>query len=246
MTQVWGMTDIGLVRRENQDAYGIHTGAGPDRAVCVVCDGMGGVNGGGVASRIAVDTYLREMADALPRLASEESVRQASAASAAAANDAIRAAVVENPAYQGMGTTLVSAVVLGEAAVISNIGDSRAYHIRPGQISQISKDHSWVAALVDRGDITEDEARVHPKRNYITRALGPEPSARCDSYTVSLAAGEYILLCTDGLVSTVTDQEMYQEIQEACDPDSALDRLLAISKSRGAADNVTAVLLRRC
>ena len=246
MIQTWAVTDIGLVRRENQDAYGIRVDQNKDRAVCVVCDGMGGVHGGDVASRIAVDTFLQTVEEALPQQPAAEEIRQVSATAVTAANDAIRSAMAADETYRGMGTTLVAAVTMADGAVVTNVGDSRAYLIRPGQIKRISKDHSWVETLVDRGDITEAEARVHPQRNYITRALGPEPAVQCDGYTVSMEEGEYLLLCTDGLVSTVTDQEMYQEIQEKCDPDGALSRLLEISKRRGAADNVTAVLLRKC
>ena len=142
-----------------------------------------------------------------------------------------------------MGTTLVSAVSYDCGAVITNVGDSRAYHITPEGITRVTKDHSLVESMVDRGDITEEEARRHPNRNLITRALGPDISAECDGYICPMAPGDYLLLCTDGLVDTVTDQEMLFEVIHGEGPDSCLDRLLAISKSRGASDNVTAVLM---
>ena len=245
MIQTWAMTDVGLVRRDNQDAYGIDVNPSTQQAICVVCDGMGGMQGGALASRIAVDTFLARVKGALLPEMQPEEIQALSAAAAADANAAIREAVEENTAYRGMGTTLVAAVSYREGVVVTNVGDSRAYHITAAGIRRISKDHSLVETLVDRGDITAEEARTHPKRNYITRALGPEPVALCDGYIVPMARGDFILLCTDGLVSTVTDQEMHAEISRGENRERCLNRLLEISKRNGAADNVTAVLLQK-
>ena len=117
--------------------------------------------------------------------------------------------------------------------------------IQQDGITRITKDHSLVESMVDRGDITAEEARRHPSRNLITRALGPDISADCDGYICPMNAGEYLLLCSDGLVNTVTDQEMLFEIVHGGDLDTCLDRLLHISKSQGAPDNVTAVLMQK-
>lgn len=246
MIQTWALTDIGLVRRDNQDAYGVEVNHNTQQAICVVCDGMGGIRGGGLASKIAVDIFLQKVKEGLSPDMPAEEIRQLSNEAASAANEAIRAAMTEHTDCRGMGTTLVAAVTCREGAVITNVGDSRAYQITSEGIRRISKDHSLVETLVDRGDITEEEARTHPKRNYITRALGPEPLALCDGYVVSMAPGDFILLCTDGLVSTVTDLEMQEEILHGGDLDHCLERLLEISKRNGAADNVTAVLLQMC
>ena len=246
MVQTWALTDVGLVRRDNQDAYGVEVNPDTQQAVCVVCDGMGGIRGGGLASRIAVDTFLSRMREGLSPDMPAEEILQLSSAAATAANEAIRAAMAEHADCRGMGTTLVAAVTCPEGAAVTNVGDSRAYQITAGGIRRISKDHSLVETLVDRGDITAEEARTHPKRNYITRALGPEPIALCDGYVVPMLPGDFILLCTDGLVSTVTDREMQEEILNGGDLDHCLDRLLEISKRNGAEDNVTAVLLQLC
>ena len=147
-----------------------------------------------------------------------------------------------------MGTTLVSAILSENLAVISNIGDSRAYLVRPHSgmsITRVTKDHSLVEKLVDLGNITAEQARSHPDRNVITRALGPDVRADSDTYFLPLEGGDCLLLCTDGLIDTVTDQEMEREIMAAQGGGSCLQRLLEIAKSRGAADNVTAVLLRQ-
>ena len=244
MMQVWGLTDTGLVRKSNQDAYATMHHNETGHLVVVVCDGMGGVKGGHVASRIAVDTYLREVGKVLRREMTSSQLAQASSYAVAIANDAVYHKAQEVPEYRGMGTTLVSAVCREDCAVISNVGDSRAYHITAEGIRRITHDHSLVEALVMRGDITEEEAKVHPNRNVITRALGPEKTEESDSFVCELKAGEYLLLCTDGLVNTVSDQEILYEVIHNGDTDGCLDRLLAISKSRGAADNVTAVLLK--
>ena len=144
-----------------------------------------------------------------------------------------------------MGTTLVSAVSYAGGTVITNVGDSRAYHITKDSIVRITKDHSLVERMVDRGDITAEEARRHPNRNLITRALGPDADAKCDGYICPMKAGEYLLLCTDGLVNTVTDQEMLFEVIHRGSPDSCLERLMEIAKSQGAPDNVTVVLMQK-
>ena len=175
-----------------------------------------------------------------------EEVRQVADFAVAAANRVIYQRAKEEPGLKGMGTTLVSAVTWGEQALISNVGDSRAYLVRPEEgISRITRDHSLVERLVELGNITEEQARCHPDRNLITRALGPESEALSDSYLLHMEAGDYILLCTDGLIETATDQEMEEEILRGGDPNSCLDRLLELAKQRGAADNVTAVLLKQ-
>ena len=210
--------------------------------IAVVCDGMGGVKGGGLASRIAVDTYIAEAVKVLRGDMTAEQRKEASSYAVALANRAVYTAAQEQ--YRGMGTTLVSAISYDGGVVVSNVGDSRAYRISAGEISHITKDHSLVADLVERGDITQEEARSHPNRNVITRALGPEASESCDGYICPLAAGEYVLLCSDGLVDTVRDEEILREVCGNEDTEHCLDRLLAIAKSRGAADNVTAVLMK--
>ena len=242
MIQGWGMTDVGLSRKENQDAYAVREHAG--HTICVVCDGMGGPAGGQMASRIAVDTFVSSLEGVLTPEMRGEQLREASSWAAALANKAIREAAGATEEYANMGTTLVSAVTYDDGAAVINVGDSRAYHITPAGITRITKDHSLVESMVDRGDITAEEARRHPNRNLITRALGPDAEVQRDGYLCALLPGEYLLLCTDGLIDTVTDQEMLFEVIHGGEPDTCLDRLLELSKSRGAPDNVTAVLMK--
>jgi len=246
MMKVWGATDIGLVRKENQDAYLSREKTDSGHTICVVCDGMGGSAGGKLASQIATETFVAELEKVLNPDMEPEQLRAASAYAVALANDAIQAAAAELEEYKNMGTTLVSAVSYPGGAVISNVGDSRAYHITESGITRITRDHSLVERMVERGDITEEEARRHPNRNLVTRVLGPvDANAQCDGYICPMKTGEYLLLCTDGLVDTVTDQEMLFEVIHGADPDSCLERLLEIAKSQGAPDNVTAVLMQK-
>ena len=243
--QVCGITDVGLVRRDNQDAYAIQERTPSGHTVCVVCDGMGGTAGGQQASSIAVDTYVRELEKVLSPGMTPQQLREASSYAVSIANRAVRAAAQESEEYRNMGTTLVSAVSYGGGAVISNVGDSRAYHITPLTITRVTRDHSLVESMVERGDITAEEARRHPNRNLITRALGPDAQIQCDGYICPMEPGEFLLLCSDGLVDTVTDEEMQRTVTGARTGEECLARLLEISKSRGAKDNVTAVLMRR-
>ena len=240
MIKTWAITDVGLVRKENQDTYRIARNGD----VCVVCDGMGGAAGGRIASTLAAETYVAELEKILKPDMTPEQLREASSYAVAMANQAVENRATENVELSNMGTTLVSAIAYEGGAVVTNVGDSRAYYITEAGITRVTKDHSLVESMVDHGDITADEARHHPNRNLITRALGRDTNAACDGYIRSMEKGSYILLCTDGLVNTVTDQEMLFEIIHGQGADTCLNRLMEIAKAQGAPDNVTAVLMR--
>ncbi len=240
MMKTWAITDVGLVRKENQDAYRIARNGD----ICVVCDGMGGAAGGQIASVLAAETYVEALEKVLKPDMTPEQLREASSYAVAMANQAVERRASQEEALANMGTTLVSAIACEGGAVVTNVGDSRAYYITEAGITRITKDHSLVESMVDHGDITADEARHHPSRNLITRALGRDTNAACDGYIRPMAQGDYLLLCTDGLVNTVTDQEMLFEILHGQDEDTCLSRLMEIAKAQGAPDNVTAVLMR--
>ena len=238
------MTDIGLVRKDNQDAYGIEERTDCGHTVCVVCDGMGGAAGGRLASTIAVNTYLQELKRVLTPEMTPEQLREASSYAVSLANRAIREEAARSEECRNMGTTLVAAVSCGaDAVVVSNVGDSRAYRVTQDGITRITKDHSLVESMVDRGDITAEEARHHPNRNLITRALGPDENTLCDAFEVSFTKGDKILLCTDGLVVTATDDEICRAVCAGKSAEESLDDLIALAKAQGAPDNVTAVLI---
>lgn len=243
-----GITDTGLVRQENQDAFAIRSMEADGFVLAVVCDGMGGPGGGALASSLAIDVFLERCTKLLRRGQDVREVQRAAEAAVAAANDAVYRRSRET-GLRGMGTTLVSAIAWGDAALVSNVGDSRAYLVRVSGagrgLSQVTRDHSYVEELLERGDITAAEARVHPRRNLITRALGPDRDVLCDSFPVRLDPGDTLLLCTDGLVETAGDGEIADAVLDEATGRACLDRLLALARDRGAPDNVTAVLLRQ-
>ena len=245
MIKAWGVTDKGAVRQQNQDAYYLDVPSG-GLAVVVVCDGMGGAKAGNVASTLAVESFVdalrtraEEAGGSLP--AEPDEVLQEAAE---ISNSAVYYRASIDPDCGGMGTTMVAALVEGRLAHILNIGDSRCYHVTGEGISRVTRDHSVVEDLVQRGEITPEEARLHPRKNMITRALGAEEHIRADLYHRELCEGDCLLLCSDGLSNVVTDQEMLYEIIHGGAIEDCCGRLLDIAMSRGAPDNVTAVLLQ--
>ena len=238
---VCGKTDVGLRRHENQDTFAVEQGE--KLLIAVVCDGMGGAEGGQIASSLAVETFMKEIRALLRADMTTGQLRELASFCVAKANTAVYQRALQDPAYQGMGTTLVSAVAGERDAVICNIGDSRAYLIHNGEMMRITHDHSVVQTLVENGDITAEEARTHPNRNLITRALGPDETTLCDAFDVSFAHGDKILLCTDGLVVTATDEEICHIVCADKRAEEKLDDLIALAKAQGAPDNVTAVLI---
>ena len=236
--EAWGLTHRGAVRQQNQDAFAIRNL--PDgRVIALVCDGMGGARAGNIASAMAVKLFTEEFLRTSGR--EEERMRKA----AALANREVFQRSLRDEDCAGMGTTLVAALAGEGGAVILNEGDSRAYHINQEGIVLVTRDHSLVADLVERGELTREEARRHPNKNLITRALGADPDLMADCFRQPMAPGDYLLLCSDGLSNVVEEQEMLYEVIHGGPPESCCGRLLEIAMGRGAPDNVTAVLIRR-
>ena len=241
MLYAWGVTDKGAIRTQNQDGYYLDVPS-EHLAVGVVCDGMGGAKAGNIASLIAVETFVDTLQSMQP---SDEAGPPAVLSQAAAtANSAVFRRACADPDCRGMGTTMVAVLIVENVAYLLNIGDSRAYHINEGGITRVTRDHSVVEDMVARGDITPEEARTHPRKNLITRALGAEEQIRADLYEKQLVHGDYLLLCSDGLSNVVTDQEILYEVIHGGEAAECCQRLLDITLSRGAPDNVTAVLFQ--
>lgn len=238
--KAYGATDIGLHRAENQDSFSISEHLG--YTIAVVCDGMGGATAGKTASSLAVSTFVGTLTPLLKKEASVEQLREMASFSVAQANKAVYEKAKEK-SYRGMGTTMVCAVCHDDKAVICNVGDSRAYLFHSNALTQISHDHSVVETMVEQGDITPEQARKHPNRNLITRALGPESMIPCDTYDVTFEKGDLILLCSDGLVVTESDEEMLRILKEEENCADRLDKLIELCKENGAPDNVTALLV---
>ena len=239
---IWGITDVGAVRNQNQDSYHIELLA-EDMALGIVCDGMGGAKAGNVASQLAVETFL-ETAKAQPPEQWRNEPEALLHFAAEQANGAVHFRANVDADCRGMGTTMVAALVVGDRAYILNIGDSRCYLVRPEGITKVTRDHSVVEDLVARGQITPEQARQHPQKNLITRALGAESRLRADLFRQPMEPGDALLLCSDGLSNMVSDQELLYEVLHGGPAEDCCRRLLDIALSRGAPDNVTAVLLQ--
>ena len=241
--RIFGVTDRGCVREQNQDAFDARM-LNPGTALAVVCDGMGGARAGNVASTLAVERFLSVFLElGADRCASPEAARAALTEAAAQANQEVYRHSLSDPDCRGMGTTVVAAWASGDCAVLLNAGDSRAYHVRPDGITLVTRDHSLVQQLLERGDITEEQARFHPQKNLITRALGVEAEIKADLYDLNWAQGEFLLLCSDGLSNVLTEQELLYEVIHGGEPEDCCQRLLDIALRRGAPDNVTTVLI---
>ena len=238
--QVWGITDRGAVRQQNQDAYAVKV-LEDGRVIALVCDGMGGARAGNVASTMAVELFMEEFLKADQDSPVEERMGHA----ASVANQAVFRRSASDADCAGMGTTMVAVLAGAGEAVILNEGDSRCYHINSEGIILVTRDHSLVEDLVERGELTREQARTHPHKNLITRALGVEPVLMADCFRQPLKPGDYLLLCSDGLSNVVNEQEMLYEVIHGGEASQCCQHLLDIALSRGAPDNVTAVLVKR-
>ena len=237
--RIFGKTDIGAVRDSNQDCYEAGLFDTGD-AWAVVCDGMGGVSGGQIASKICVE----RVADAIKRGYRDnmtiKTAQNLLNSAICAANSAVFSEAQGNRELSGMGTTVVAVMVIKGMAVIAHVGDSRAYTFSNG-INLVTKDHSLVQYLCDTGKITEEEAKVHPDRNIITRAVGILSFVDVDFDLVELNSDKNILVCTDGLSGSLESDEMLNIIKE--NADSSAEKLVERAIQAGSRDNITAVLL---
>ena len=240
--QYWGLTDPGCVRSQNQDAYQI---VQLDRStvLAVLCDGMGGAKSGNIASSLAIDVFVQELRRVHKPGMSKEAVEQMLISGAKLANFTVYDQAKQFEEFDGMGTTLVAAYITGKKATIVNVGDSRCYHVDREGIEQVTRDHSLVELMVERKELTPEQARNYPGKNYITRAVGTETMVECDLFHVKLERGDALLLCSDGLSNIVDDQEILFEVVHGVNKEYCCQRLLDIAKMRGAPDNVTSVLV---
>lgn len=231
-------TDTGNLRGQNEDAHIA------EQSLFAVADGMGGHNAGEVASAMAIE-HLRGVA--VGGVASAEAFAQA----VRDLNSAIYASATSTTDQRGMGTTLAAAAVLSPAdnanqephIVIANVGDSRTYLLRSGELRQLSVDHSYVQELVTEGLLTADEARAHPRRNIVTRALGIDAQVSVDTWTLPMFDGDRFMLCSDGLVDEVPLDEMSELMREHSAPQHIAQRLVTAAKRHGGRDNITVIVV---
>jgi protein phosphatase len=223
------LTDVGRVRSVNEDSFVLDDDAG----VFAVADGMGGHQGGEVASAIAIDALRTGLADGRPV---EDVIVDA--------NTAVVARASEDPGLRGMGTTLTAAV-LGDdhVLVIGHVGDSRAYLLRGESLEQLTVDHSVVAELIAAGQLTEAEAEIDPRRAMITRALGIDVDVEVDLIPLPLAVGDRVLLCSDGLNAMLRDDDVADVLRSVADRTSAAQALVDAANGAGGVDNITVLLI---
>jgi protein phosphatase len=223
-------THVGMTRERNEDDY--YAGAN----VFGVADGLGGHQAGEIASKLAIQ-HLREIDSRERRLADalEESFRKA--------NRAIHDRAAKDPRTKGMGTTLTAIAVEDSSAHLAHVGDSRCYLLRDGEISQLSRDHTLVARMVADGKITPQQAESHPQRSILTRALGADDEIDVDTLEITLAPGDRLLLCSDGLSSVVPEEEILRRLREANDLDGLCTALVDEANQRGGPDNVTVLVV---
>ncbi len=228
--QTWAaLSDIGRVRTHNEDSVLAQP------PLYVVADGLGGHEAGEVASAIAVET-LRDNA---PRRADANALARA----VRTANTAVIRAAKEGIGRSGMGTTMTAALVDGGHLVLAHVGDSRAYLLHGSELQQLTDDHSMVADMMRRGQLSEADARVHPNRSVITRALGTDPNMVADTYEVHAAAGDRLLLCSDGLSGMLTNERIAEILGAYTDPSTAASALIDAANEAGGQDNISVVVV---
>ncbi|MDD6062334.1 MAG: Stp1/IreP family PP2C-type Ser/Thr phosphatase [Oscillospiraceae bacterium] len=238
--KIFQKTDIGMVRKMNQDAC--QAGEFPDgMAWAVVCDGMGGAASGDVASTTAVRIISERIHASYREGMQANSIRSLLFSAIEAANAVVYEMSCSNPAFEGMGTTVVAAVVRDSAVYVAHAGDSRAYRITGENIFQLTRDHSMVQAMVDRGQITASEAKDHPRKNIITRALGVDKNILIDFCEEPFEPGDTLLICTDGLTNTVDDLDILRTLHEQSADVS--EQLIRLANAHGGQDNITVVAI---
>ncbi len=249
MLKSFGITDKGKFRKDNQDSFIIEKCEAKNSMIVALCDGMGGAKAGGLASQISNKAFVSYIYAKLtsrtnriidyPRMLKD---------ACSEANGVAYEYSLFDEAYNGMGSTIVGGVIKSSGSgYIINVGDSRAYHIsrRSNSIYQITRDHSLVEELLEVGAITKEQAKTHPQKNVITRALGSEADVEADYFEFSLQSGDILLLCSDGLSNMVSDLEMLDYAKEYQDPELLCRALMSKALNRGAKDNVTVVAVMR-
>lgn len=245
----FGLTDKGKIRKDNQDSFIIEKCEARDCLIAALCDGMGGAKAGGLASQLSNKAFVSYIyAKLTSRTNRTPNYRDILQAACAEANGVAYEYSQFDEEFNGMGTTIVGGVIKSNGSgYIINVGDSRAYHIsrRGNSIYQITKDHSLVEELLEFGAITKEQARVHPQRNVITRALGSEANVDADYFEFNLQSGDMLLLCSDGLSNTITDLEMLDYAKEYTEPELLCRALMSKALNRGARDNVTVLAVMK-
>lgn len=243
VVKIVAKTDKGIVREENQDAYSVCE-LPNEVAWAVVCDGMGGAAGGNIASALAVKVISEKLSATYHDDLTENSIYGILEAAVRIANLEVYNLAVTRPELEGMGTTVVCAIVRDSDVYIAHAGDSRAYLANKDGLTQLTMDHSMVQDLVNKGKITPEEAEHHPNKNYITRAVGVDKYIEVDFDHTELKENETLLLCTDGLSNYVSSDELLDDISDG-QYYAFADRLVKRANNNGGGDNITVVAITK-
>lgn len=237
-------SDKGMVREINEDSYNIIAGYPGIPVTFIVADGMGGHNSGEIASKMAVDLVSNYILQSESMLLQGVDMEKVIKDIVQKANGVVYAKSKENETNFGMGTTLIIAVIYNKKMIIGHIGDSRVYIIRKGVIEQITTDHSLIEELVINGSITREEAKNHPKKNVITRAIGCYEEVEVDLYHLDIKEDDIFILCTDGLSNMLSDEEIKNTVDSNDNPELVCDELVRLANEKGGEDNITVLLCR--
>ncbi len=251
--QFFGKSDVGLKRHENQDSF-LAEQLYDNVTLCLVCDGMGGANGGSTASKLACSSFLKYVKKKLPDFmdmgqisfdGGDLSIEGILKKGADSANSAVFKKATKNKDLSGMGTTLVAALIINDTLFALNIGDSRLYFVSENNITQLTRDHSYVQTLIDLGQITPEEAAANPHKNIITKAIGISKSEEPDLFREDLASNDvkYILLCSDGLTNFVEEEEIHSIILADATLEEKCNCLINRANENGGGDNITTVIM---
>lgn len=239
MLKTFSITNVGKKRKINQDyVYTSEQPVGKLPNIFIVADGMGGHKAGDYASKVTVETIVEEIVNSHedePTIIFERAIQTA--------NTLIRKCAGESPDFEGMGTTVVAATCRGDILQVANVGDSRLYITNRREIRQITRDHSLVEEMVRMGGIDREEARNHPDKNIITRAVGADDTIKPDFFSVKLEAGDMILMCTDGLTNMLEDEEIRMILEESRDMVEKAESLVKAANEKGGRDNISVILI---
>jgi PPM family protein phosphatase len=239
--RVAAVTDPGCQRQKNEDNYYVS----PDHRLLVVADGMGGALGGARASELTVTAIENLWKERSPQIDSREAIRGWLAEAVLTANRAVHTAAEHDTSVRGMGTTVVVALMADDNYMqIAHVGDSRAYLVRDGKPVLLTQDHSVVQEMVRAGRLTEEQARINPYKNLITRCLGHDEKVEIDHTPVEIQPGDWIVLCTDGLPTVLRDEQISKIVDDATEPQGACEELVKQTLEGGAPDNVTVVVVK--
>ena len=237
-------SDRGMVRSINEDSFNIIAGYPGLPACFVVADGMGGHNSGEIASRMAVDFISSTILQSPGLLSDEGKMPDAVQDIIQRANAVVYESSKQEGPNFGMGTTLILAVASGKKMHVGHIGDSRAYMARDGRLKRLTSDHTYIAELIKKGTITEEEAMTHPKRSVLTKALGCEENILADINSFDCKAGDTFLICTDGLSNELREEEINEILQRNEEPGHICGELVRKANEKGGEDNITVVVVK--